>query len=336
MKLPKNIPVINSYRAIGILIVCFSHYTCNITGFFSGPLLPYIHNTGLAAVIVFFTISGFVIPWWLYNCKYRIRDYGRFVARRMLRIEPPFIIALGLAIAYTYVRTSSQYYNGVETFPSVKQILLHLGYLIPFVEGEHWIRDSYWTLAIECQWYLLMGLMYPLFFSKKTGVRIVSYIVVVGVCFAVNKYIFQYLPILLIGSLLCAFVTETIKREEFFIMLAVYTGYLLYVSGVMVALSALVIVPMLLRFAAYNNPKLNFIGNMSYSIYLMHSLTGTALVNYFSHTTTNPAIKIMIVFAGILFTLITSYIFYRLVEKPAHKISLKIAVNENELKPKKA
>src|ERR1700741_5327671 len=138
--LQKNISVINSYRAIGSLIVVFSHYTVNITGFFDSPVLPYIHNTGKAAIIVFFTISGFVIPWWLQHAQYRINDYGRFVARRMIRIEPPFMIALGLAILYTYVRTLSPYYNGVETIPTLKQVLLQLGYLVPFFHGEHWVR----------------------------------------------------------------------------------------------------------------------------------------------------------------------------------------------------
>lgn len=332
----KNIPVINSYRAIGIIMVMFAHYTCNIIGFFDSPSLPYIHKTGYMAVIIFFTISGFVIPWWLYNCQYKITDYLRFVARRMLRIEPPFLIAMGLAIAYTYVRVISPYYNGHETFPTIKQILLHIGYLIPFYKDQHWIRESYWTLAIECQWYLVMGLMYPLFFNKKRLIRIITYLIILIPCFMVNKYLLQYFPVLLMGTLLCSYVTKTINKWEYIILSVVYFFFLIINTNYLMAFPSLIIIPMLLFFADYNNKKLNFIGNMSYSIYLMHSLTGTALVNYCSHIVTNPIYKILIVFAGILFTLLTSYIFYRLIEKPSHKMSLKIAVNENELKPKKS
>ncbi|MBL0328838.1 MAG: acyltransferase [Bacteroidetes bacterium] len=332
--IPKNIPVINSYRAIGILIVCFAHYICNITGFFESPILPYLHSFGYAAVIVFFTISGFVIPWWLHNCNYKINDYGRFVARRMLRIEPPFIVALALAILYTYVRTTSPYYNGVDTIPSIKRILLHLGYLIPFVENERWIRDSYWTLAIECQWYLVMGLVYPLFFNKNQIVRFASYFVALIPCYFINNYLFQYFPVLLMGSLLCSYATNTIEKREYLIIAIAYFIFIFFRANPLTAISALVIIPLLLLFAGYNNPKLNVIGNMSYSIYLMHSLSGTALINYFSHTVHHPFMKIIVVIAGVVFTLITSYIFYRLVEKPAHKISLKVAVNEYEFKQK--
>ncbi len=331
--LQKNISVINSYRAIGILLVCFAHFTCNITGFFDSPILPYIHNIGYMAVIVFFTISGFVIPWWLFHCQYEIKDYFRFCARRLIRIEPPFIIALGLAIAYTYIRTLSPYYNGVETFPTVKQILLQLGYLVPFFEGERWVRDSYWTLAVEAQWYLTMGLMYPLFFSKKMYIRLITYCAILIPCFLVNQYLLHYFPVLLIGTLLCSYVTKTIGKAEYLSITILYLIYLFYGagSGLLVIFGSIIIIPMLLLYSDYKNKKLSFIGNMSYSVYLMHSLTGTALVNYFSHICTNTFEKIIVVFGGIVFTLICSYVFYRLVEKPSHKLSLKIKVNEHEL-----
>jgi peptidoglycan/LPS O-acetylase OafA/YrhL len=330
----KNISVINSYRAIGIILVMIAHFTCNITGFFDSPALPYIHNIGFMAVVVFFTISGFVIPWWLYNCQYQLKDYFRFVARRMIRIEPPFIIAMFLAIAYAYVRSSSQYYNGVDTIPTGKQILLQLGYLVPFFEGERWIRDAYWTLAVECQWYLVMGLLFPFFFHKNRIIRIAVYMAILIPCHFVNQYLLQYFPVLLMGTLLCSYVTNTIEKYEYIGISVVYLSYLFFKDGWMVVVASTIIIPMLLLFANYNNKKLNFVGNMSYSVYLMHSLTGTALVNYFSHIVTNPILKVVVVIGGIAFTLVSSYIFYRLIEKTSHKLSLKIAVNEHELKPK--
>lgn len=332
--IPKNIPVINSYRAVGIMLVMIAHFTCNITGFFNSPALPHIHNVGYVAIIVFFTISGFVIPWWLFNCKYTIVDYFRFVARRMIRIEPPFIIALLLAIAYTYVRSLSPYYNGIETVPSFRQILLQLGYLVPFFENERWVREAYWTLAVECQWYLAMGLIYPLFFHKNIWVRCTTYFIILIPCYMVRAYLLQFFPVLLMGTLLCSFITKTIDVWEYILLSAFYLIYIYLINGPLDAAGAVVIIPMLLVFSGSNNKRLNFIGNMSYSVYLMHSLTGTALVNYLSHIVTNPFLKILVVIAGILFTLISSYIFYILIEKTSHKLSLKIAVNEHELKPK--
>ena len=333
-QLPKNIPVINSYRAIGILIVCLSHYIVNVTGFFSGSFLPILHNIGYMAVIVFFTISGFVIPWWLFNSSYKINDYGRFVARRMLRIEPPYLIALIAAILYMSIRNFSQHYNGVDTAPDLKNIVLHLGYLIPFFEDERWIRDSYWTLAIECQWYLLMGLVYPLFFNEKQFVRILTYISALITTYFINFQLFHFLPVLLIGSILCSFATHRIKKNEFSLLTTLYLVYVFFNSGWMPAVACLIIIPMLLLFADYNNSRLNFIGNMSYSVYLMHSIAGTAFVNYFSHIVQDTWINILVVLGGVLITLGASYLFYIFIEKPAHKLSLKIAVNKFEFQSK--
>lgn len=332
LKLQKNISVINAYRAIGILIVVFSHYTVNVIGFFDSPALSYIHNVGKIAIVVFFTISGFVIPWWLKHAQYQIRDYGRFVARRMIRIEPPFIIALFLAIAYTYVRTLSPYYNGVDTIPTIKQILIQLGYLVPFFPGEEWIRGSYWTLAVECQWYLVMGLAFPLFFNKRLWVRVSMYILVIVGVKLIGQYLFQYFPALLVGSLLCSYMTDTIGKKEYIIATAGILIFMLIDTNLLFVVGSVIIIPMILYVPDYKNKTLTFIGNMSYSIYLMHSITGVAVVNYFSHSVTNTFLKILVVIGGVLFTLICSYIFYRLVEKPAHKISLKIAINEHELK----
>ena len=331
--LQKNISVINAYRAIGILLVMISHYTVNITGFFDSPALKYIHACGQVSIIVFFTVSGFVIPWWLQHAQYRINDYGRFVARRMIRIEPPFIIALGLAILYTYVRTLSPYYNGVETVPSWKQVLLQLGYLVPFVKGAQWVRGAYWTLAVECQWYLLMGLAFPLFFNKRMWVRILMYVLVFVGVKLIGVYLFQYFPSLLVGTLLCSYMTNTIGRNEY--ILATFGIFLFFLfdhADPLVILGSFLIIPMLLFFSDYKNKYLTFFGNMSYSIYLMHSLTGVALVNYFSHTVHNTAGKIVVVAGGIVFTVISAYIYYLLVERPSHKLSLKILVNEHEKK----
>ena len=40
----KNISVINAYRAVGIILVMFSHFTVSVVGFFDSPILPYIHK----------------------------------------------------------------------------------------------------------------------------------------------------------------------------------------------------------------------------------------------------------------------------------------------------
>ncbi len=341
----KNIPVINAYRAIGITLVCLAHFTYNIVGFFEhNQYNTFLHYAGYVGVMVFFTVSGFVIPWWLYHAKYRINDYFRFVARRMIRIEPPFLVALILAVLYTYVRTMSPHYNGVDTAPTAKQIALHVGYLIPFTEPDiPWIRPAYWTLAIECQFYLLMGLIFPLISHSKLVFRIIAYSFVMGtsaylIMYSAGvfpwPYLFKFFPLLLSGTLLCLYVAEKISIQEYLIVALINLFLIWFFVGHLEIIALVILPPMILFFHSYSTKFLNFIGNMSYSIYLMHSLTGTAVLNYLAHVVHNPALKIVAVIFGIVFTFFCSWVFYKLVEKPSHKISLKIAINEDEFADK--
>ena len=345
-KTKKNIPVINAYRAIGIILVMFAHYTYNIVGFFSpNDFISGLHNVGYVAVMIFFSVSGFVIPWWLYHAKYRIKDYFRFVGRRLTRIEPPFLAALALAIIYTFVRTMSPHFNGVDTIPSVKQTVLQLGYLVPFTEPEiPWIRPAYWTLAIEAQFYLLMGLLYPLITHAKLIWRTLAYTIILGGCIYLMTYtsgifpwpyLFRYFPILLSGILLCLVLVEKINVKEYLIVSAVNIAVIIYFLKGSDLLSILFLPPMILFFRNYTTKFLNFIGNMSYSIYLMHSITGTAVLNYLSHVVENPYLKVLALLFGIVFTLFCSWVFYKLVEKPSHRLSLRIAINEFEFAGRK-
>ncbi len=342
----KNIPIINAYRAIGITVVCAAHFTYNIVGFFKhNDFTTGLHYTGYIAVMIFFTVSGFVIPWWLYHAKYKINDYFRFVARRMIRIEPPFIIALALAVAYTYVRTISPHYNGIETSPTAKQILLHLGYLIPFTEPNiTWIRPAYWTLAIECQFYLMMGLLFPFISHVKIIFRLFAYGFILGlsiylILFTTGvfpwPYLFKFFPLLLSGTLLCLLVTEKINFNEYAIMSIINAAIIWFFVGKLELIGLIFLPIMILFFHKKSHPFLDFIGNMSYSIYLMHSLTGTAVLNYLAHIVHDPVLKIGAVIFGIAFTFFCSWLFYKFIEKPSHKISLKIAINQFEFVDKK-
>jgi peptidoglycan/LPS O-acetylase OafA/YrhL len=80
--------------------------------------------------------------------------------RRIVRIEPTFLCAvLGASILFTLVTALAP---GAETWwPSIKQLALHAFYLIPFSQ-ERWILPVYWTLAVEFQFYVVIGFIFPL------------------------------------------------------------------------------------------------------------------------------------------------------------------------------
>lgn len=56
-------------------------------------LVKSLAENACLGVEVFFILLGFVIPWMLWKTDYRLRDFGRFFGKRMVRLAPPFLTA---------------------------------------------------------------------------------------------------------------------------------------------------------------------------------------------------------------------------------------------------
>lgn len=84
-------------------------------------------------VDVFFVISGFILPWSMWRAGYQVNagNVRRFVWKRLIRIEPPYVATVLLVV-----------------------------------------NPLFWTLAVECQFYLLIAVVYPLIESPRRGTRL--------------------------------------------------------------------------------------------------------------------------------------------------------------------
>lgn len=324
MSINKHVPVLDSLRAVAAFSVCLFHYICTVTGFVDSDVIKGIFSSGHYGVQMFFVISGFVIPWSMFHNEYTLKDYFTFALKRLIRLEPPYIASLLLAIASTYLRMMSPHYNGVDTTPSVTQVLLHFGYLIPFVEGQHWIRPVYWTLAVEFQYYLSIGLLFPLISSKKYALRILSYLIILSGPFIIKGFLFPYLPVFLYGIVLYLFHAKKISATELIIVTIAATIEIFLFQDMGAFIYSGITYLAILFFPGFKSRVLSFFGNISYSIYLFHSLTGMAILNYFTHTVTDPFIKFLLLLAALIVTTIASYFIYRVVELPSKKLSSKI------------
>ena len=332
MSINKHVPVLDSLRAVAAFSVCLFHFICTVTGFIDSEFVKKIFSSGHYGVQMFFVISGFVIPWSLFHSDYGIKNYFTFALKRFIRLEPPYIASLMLAIAHTYLRAMSPHYNGVDITPTATQIALHFGYLIPFVEGQHWIRPVYWTLAVEFQYYLSIGLLFPLIAHKKIPLRIVSYLIILTGPFIVKGYLPLYLPVFLYGIALFLFKSKIIEWKELLILtvLATMEVFMFHDLGTFIYSGITFIA--ILFFSEFKSKVLTFFGNISYSVYLFHSLTGLVMLNYFSHIVTNPFYKFLLVLLALLVTISLSYIVYRLIELPSKRLSSKIKFRREEHK----
>ncbi len=276
---------------------------------------------------MFFVISGFVIPWSMYHNGYSLRHFFRFLLKRFARLEPPYLASVVLAIGIILLRAWT-----IEGEPhieiSLPQILLHIGYLIPFFDDYHWLSPAYWTLAIEFQYYFLVAFVFvPI---MKTGFigRVLIYIAFVLSSYLIGSFLPFWLPIFLVGIVLFLYKVKKIGRWEFILV----TFFLLAICAHKYSLSALFFISMpvvmILFYSHLKVPGLHFLGKMSYSIYLIHGLVGASILNILSHHTNTASSKILACIGVLLITIVSSYIFYRVVEKPSKALSSRIRYNK--------
>ncbi|MEO8760803.1 MAG: acyltransferase [Bacteroidia bacterium] len=327
-KAKKEIPILDNLRAIAAWSVCLFHFICTTTGFInSDSFIYHVFSFGSYGVHLFFVISGLVIPWSLFHSSYQIKNFFKFFIKRLARLEPPYIVSVIIMLVVIGARKYSPAYNGNEVVVSTKQLLLHVGYLIPFFNGMTWLNNVYWTLAIEFQYYIIIGLLYFLFVSKLFYVRYLAYILITvfPIILPYANFLPFWLPVFGIGILIFLFKSNLITKTEFVLVSALFAVNILIfnqlTAGVVSVLSEFVII-----FAFNKSTKiLAWLGKFSYSVYLMHAIVGAAAVNILSHYATNFYTKVAIVIAGAVVTFISSYCMYLFVEKPSKKLSSKLA-----------
>src|SRR6266404_3677423 len=97
--------------------------------------------------------------------------------------------------------TSISYYGQLGP-----QVFLHFAYINVFF-GYPWLSDVFWTLAIEFQYDLLIGLVFPLVFSRRLSIRLATFVALGTLSFVIHPpaYIFYYMFLFFMGIWTCQF-----------------------------------------------------------------------------------------------------------------------------------
>jgi peptidoglycan/LPS O-acetylase OafA/YrhL len=338
-----HITIVDTFRGLASLMVVIFHYVCT-TDYFTNDFLLQSFEWGRKGVQIFFIISGIVIPISLLKSNYKPSKFFKFLWKRVLRIEPPYIVALALVIFYLYIRNFIPGATQVFEDFSFKRIALHIGYLIPFFREYGWFNDVFWTLAIEFQYYLYLALIFPLVIQRKLAYRITFYLLLIVPSFIyVDKLWVEFFPFwspyFLIGIAYALFFMNEIKRKEWLIITGIAGICVLYQNGIVGEANgiksngyfdvfiALGVVCITYFYADYKNKYTQFLGKISYSLYVIHYFTGGPIVNFLSHKFTLWYQKPFVVLIGIAVSIACSYILYLLVERPSQNMSKKISLN---------
>lgn len=320
MKDNYQIPIINNLRGVAAISVCLFHFVYSTVNYVTNQSVLNVFYFGQYGVQLFFVISGIVIPLSLLKSNYSIVKFPKFFYKRIIRIEPPYLVAVTIAILIMISRGDSSKLN-------FTQIALHIGYLIPFYLYKYaWLNQVFWTLAIEFQYYIILSFLILLILKNKFIGRLLFYLTLLTMpyFFTDSNFFPFYAPIFLIGISWCLFFINKIKSFEYFCVLTMsfVIAYLkISPTNAFLGLGSIIIIHF---FKNYSNKLLLFFGNISYSFYLIHPLIGASCINVLSHKFTLSWQKPIVICFGFIVTTISSYILYRLIEKPTQILSKKI------------
>ena len=273
---PSQVLALDWLRGLAALMVCVFHIKKYVWGNEFPNTATRIFDYGYLGVYVFFVVSGFVIPYSMEKAGYTTGKFLRFLWKRVVRIQPPYILFLLLVWVWNFGLYQCNGWGTWSLF-GIKKFLLNATYLAPFFQ-EKWVFSIFWTLAVEFQYYVLTGLLFVFLRDRIFG-RYVFYAGMLLLNFIVPgrlETVFNHYIYFLIGFQTFLFHQNKIGRQEFYVSslsaLAFIWFFELRQAVPFVALTIAGI--FLLKKKTIIS---SFLGNISYSLYLTHGLAGAAV-----------------------------------------------------------
>jgi peptidoglycan/LPS O-acetylase OafA/YrhL len=316
-------------RGLAAVAVCFFHFTHGNKEFLSESNFLYISGrVGFLGVDVFFVISGFVIPYAMYRGNYHIRDFGRFLTKRVVRIEPPYLVSIAMVLALNWISTLSPAYRGAAFAINWPALGLHFGYLNAFFNYP-WVNDVYWTLAIEFQYYLLIAMIFPLLVHtvKRYAYGVLLLGAVMSLFINEHSLILNYSILFIVGILLFQFHIGYLKKKEFGSCLLIAL-ILLYVKFDNRYLAAALLPYFFITYFEFHGRISKFLGNISYSLYLVHIPIGGRIINLCENFVQNEMVRSLFVFVALGISIFAAWLFFIIIEKPFMALSKRITYNK--------
>ena len=322
-----RIDTVDSLRGVAVLAVVWFHLTNG------NPMLPssWLRTSGRLGwlgVEVFFVISGFVIPHALYRANYRLRDCGRFLLRRAARLEPPYVVSIFLMMGLALISARLPGFRGHLPSYSVPQLLSHLPYVTGLL-GFTWINIAYWSLALELQYYLLIGWVFPLIAHQKIGVRVLTILLLEALAFVIpnDLLVFHWLPLFVMGVLTFMHRHALLNVRWYVVSVIGATACTLVTFGPIIAVVGSA-TSLMIAFVDINASPLLFLGSISYSLYLVHVPIGGRLINATLRFSLGPVTIATVTVVTLGVSILAATVFYRLVEQPAKQLAFRIEIRK--------
>ena len=345
MSAPARLQTIDGLRGVAAFGVVLFHLDLAASLTFDHwvhPVVGWVFQQGFLGVDIFFVLSGFVIPFSVRNVELSPAFLGRFALRRSIRLDPPYWAAILLEVFLMWL--GLRLTLAVVPLPSWPQFLSHFIYAQNILEyGD--IVDVFWTLCFEIQFYLGLMLLFVLGHQVKRlvgGAAMRALAVIVFTALFVVSVLGRYevLGIEIHGGF------ALIRWFQFFMGTCVYwlvsgttswkplVGTWAFLLGVLVYAGAswmqtIPIATSALLWWSYRRDRMatilssrwvQFLGAISYSLYLFHSIVGWRWIRLLGMIVGPgaPLPVVLAVFAsGCAVAIGVSWAFWRFLEVPS-------------------
>jgi peptidoglycan/LPS O-acetylase OafA/YrhL len=324
---------LDALRGLAALAVCLFHYTYSfprVTG--RAFDVGFVASAGHYGVDLFFIISGFVI----FMTLEKSRSAYDFVAARVARIYPAYLAAVMIAIAVLYVA------NLPIPRPGVAEILAHVS-MVPQIFGMPLIDNVYWTLAYEAGFYFFAATV-----IWRVGLDRIEELCLIWLpatlMLRFEPFVIWRIPYLLqtirlvtagsfamlfmIGILLYRICRGHVRPMTYTVFVAALAvtlagppkpvqpmggiGYFLLIASC----AALVWLAGTNRLPLKPLAPLIFLGEISYSLYLVHRLIGFAVIERLLAVGVHPDAAVLI---ALSIAVLLAMAMNRLVERPGQR-----------------
>jgi peptidoglycan/LPS O-acetylase OafA/YrhL len=313
---------IDALRGFAALAVVIFHAGAgnHIDSLPSGFLV--VASYGEFGVAVFFVISGFVIAHSLRDQKLTASGVGTFMLRRAIRLDPPYWIAIALAICFSQL-ASALVPGRIPKEYSNDQVIAHLFYAQELL-GYPEINTVFWTLCYEIQFYLIFALLLS---TRSVNLMAVAFVGSLLWPLGLAPEIRGLFPNFFYGFLLGVGAYYCWRQPKARVWFALYATIILVSSlehgnrfGVASALAAATIAVVaslgqlgtLLKWR-----QLQLLGLISYSLYLTHGpISGASFRVWYRLAGSSPASEALGLVVTVVACIAVAAGMYYLAERP--------------------
>jgi peptidoglycan/LPS O-acetylase OafA/YrhL len=321
---------VDALRGFAALSVCLFHFT-NGQHFRATSYLAPAGQYGWLGVEVFFVISGFIVPYAMLRAGYTLSAWPTFLAKRLVRLEPPYLVSIVVVLLLALASTAAPGFRGPPIDWSLAQIAGHLGYLNTLL-GLPWLNPVYWSLAIEFQFYVLIGLTLPALVAAPAALRLAT---ILGLALlpsalpqASAATIIPALPFFAAGLVLFLLTAELIRPAAYWATLAALGTALVAARGWAEASAAIVPAAAIATLRLPRVGPVAWLGAISYSLYLLHVPIGGRAINLATRISDSPWLEIAAVMTALGLSIAAAAVLHAAVERPSREIAARIGYRQ--------